>query len=276
MAITRIHHLNCGTLCPAAGRLVNGASKTLTDRGRMVCHCLLIETSDSGLILVDTGFGRDDVMNPDRFSKGFTTVAAPRFDPTEPAIVQLEDLGYDASDVRHVVVTHLDLDHAGGLGDFPDAAVHLHASEHRAATTKPTFQERNRYISAQWAHGPDWHTYSDAGDNWFGFEAVRQLDGVAEEIALIPLFGHTRGHCGIAVKNEDKWLLHAGDAYFNHGELTSVWRCPPALLLFQEMVQMNRRKRIANANRLRQLHANHADEVTIFSAHDPAELEPLQ
>ncbi len=276
MAITRIHHLNCGTMCPAAGRLVNGAGKGLGDRGKMICHCLLIETTSNGLILVDTGFGRDDVADPARFHRLFRMVAAPLFDPAEPAVVQLEQLGYAASDVRHLIVTHLDLDHAGGLGDFPDAAVHLHATEHRAATTKPTRAERSRYISAQWSHGPDWHTYSEEGDDWFGFRAVRQLDGVDEDIALIPLFGHSRGHCGVAVSYDDGWLLHAGDAYFNHGELISARHCPPALRLFQELVQLNRRQRIANADRLRELHRNHSAEVAIFSAHDPVELEQLR
>ncbi len=29
---------------------------------------------------------------------------------------------------------------------------------------------------------------------------------------LVPLFGHTRGHCGVAVRTEQGWLFHAGDA----------------------------------------------------------------
>src|SRR5207245_5655496 len=39
------------------------------------------------------------------------------------------------------------------------------------------------------------------------------------DILMIPLPGHTLGHCGIAVRAKDKWLLHAGDAYFFHGQL---------------------------------------------------------
>jgi glyoxylase-like metal-dependent hydrolase (beta-lactamase superfamily II) len=272
MAITRIHHLNCGTMCPAAAPLINGPGRSFRERGTMVCHCLLIETTSSGLILVDTGFGTDDCTHPQRFHRAFRVVASPRFDVAETALSQITELGYAAADVRHLVVTHLDLDHAGGLGDFPHADVHLHAVEKRAALTAPTLAERGRYIQAQWSHGPSWRTYEDAGDDWFGFEAVRQLDGVAEQLALIPLFGHTRGHCGVAVQHEDGWLLHAGDAYFHHDELIAANRCPPGLRLFQELVQMNRRKRIDNANRLRELSRHHAGDVTIFSAHDPAEL----
>jgi hypothetical protein len=29
---------------------------------------------------------------------------------------------------------------------------------------------------------------------------------------LVPLFAHTRGHCGVAVQTEAGWLFHVGDA----------------------------------------------------------------
>src|SRR3546814_15732883 len=32
-------------------------------------------------------------------------------------------------DVRHIIITHLDFDHAGGIEDFPAAAVHLTGRE---------------------------------------------------------------------------------------------------------------------------------------------------
>jgi glyoxylase-like metal-dependent hydrolase (beta-lactamase superfamily II) len=48
-----------------------------------------------------------------------------------PALLAaLADLGVDASALAHVVVTHIHLDHAGGVGDvaaaFPAATVHVH------------------------------------------------------------------------------------------------------------------------------------------------------
>lgn len=50
----RVHHLNCGTMCPLAGGAIG--SGTGLRRGLMVCHCLLIETPRDGLVLVDTGW----------------------------------------------------------------------------------------------------------------------------------------------------------------------------------------------------------------------------
>ena len=45
----RIHHLNCGTMCPFGGSLLGGDGAALAS-ARLVCHCLLIE-GDDGLEL---------------------------------------------------------------------------------------------------------------------------------------------------------------------------------------------------------------------------------
>ena len=60
----RIHHLNCGTDCPLGGALFDGRS--VSPLGRLVCHCLLIETDSHGLVLVDTGYGLRDIDHPHR------------------------------------------------------------------------------------------------------------------------------------------------------------------------------------------------------------------
>ena len=68
----RIHHLDCTTLCPASAALINDGG-AIFQRGRMVCHCLLIE-GDDGLVLVDTGLGTEDLADPERrLGRAFTT-----------------------------------------------------------------------------------------------------------------------------------------------------------------------------------------------------------
>ena len=57
----RVHHLNCGTLCPHGRRLLAGEGGLL-EPAEVVCHCLLIETDD-GLVLLDTGFGVEDTRD---------------------------------------------------------------------------------------------------------------------------------------------------------------------------------------------------------------------
>lgn len=271
----RVHHVNCGTMCPPFASLVNGRG-SLVERGRMVCHCLVVESSD-GLVLVDTGLGTGDVEDPRRrLGGGFVTMLRPRLDPAETALAQVERLGFRRSDVRHVVPTHLDLDHSGGLSDFPQAKVHVHARERAALDARATVGERHRYRPLHFAHGPRWEEYEVAagGDTWFGFEHVRAAIGTSDEVLLVPLFGHTRGHCGVAVKTATGWLLHAGDAYFAHGEVHSdPPECPWGLSFFQSRVEIDRDSRLANQARLRELALSRGAGVTVFSAHDPTELE---
>jgi glyoxylase-like metal-dependent hydrolase (beta-lactamase superfamily II) len=239
----------------------------------MICHCLLIE-ADDGLVLIDTGFGTDDVRDPKRL--GFPArITAARPQMEETALAQVEALGFTAADVRHIVVTHLDFDHAGGLPDFPDAEVHVFAPELRAAL-EPSFRDRPRYSAAQWRHGPRWVEHSVEGDEWLGFEGVRILPGVDAEVLLVPVPGHTVGHTAVAIREDDRWLLHAGDAYFHHGEVEATSSCPPLLTVFQFLTARDGRTRRENRERLRELAASHGDEVRLICSHDPVDLEREQ
>ena len=237
----------------------------------LVAHCLLVERPD-GLLLVDTGFGRDDITDPHRLGRPFVAGVRPALDPAETALAQVRALGYAAGDVTDVAVTHLDLDHAGGLADFPAARVHVLGDELEAAL-HPTLREKARYVAAQWAHGPRWERHAVAGEDWFGFSAVTAL---GDDVLLIPLRGHTRGHCGVAVRRPDGgWLLHAGDSYFHTDEKQTPPHVPAGLAVFQRVMGVDDLQRRHNQERLRELHAAHADEVTIFSAHDASELAAL-
>lgn len=271
----KIHHLNCATMCPIAKRLIEGEGG-YAERGRMVCHCLLIETED-GLVLVDTGFGIEDCRNPiARLGRPIVMVGQPRFDVAETAAHRVEALGFRRSDVRHIVVTHLDLDHAGGLPDFPDAEVHVHKLELDAAMARRTRAEASRYRPAHFQHHPKWVPHETAGERWNDFEAVRPLHARETDVLLVPLFGHTRGHCAVAVKADSGWLLHAGDAYFFRGEMENPPHCTPGLRIFQSAVETNRAMRLHNQERLRALRQRKGAEVSIFSAHDAREFEALR
>lgn len=268
----KVHHLNAATMCPFGGRLIAGRGGLL-QRAHMVCHVLLIETAD-GLVLVDTGLGTADVAHPvKRLGAGFVAMTQPRLDPDETALFQIQKLGFSADDVRHVVLTHMDLDHAGGLGDFPKATVHLHAREHEAAMSRRDLMAKTRYIPAQWAHAPSWKLYDGEGEDWFGFSAVRALSDTETDILLVPLHGHTRGHCGVAVRAGAGWLLHAGDAYFHHASMGAGPWTPAGLRVFQALTDTIGKDRKRNQERLRLLKQARGREITLFCAHDPGELD---
>jgi len=268
-----IHHLGCGTMCPRGARLIAGHGGLL-DSARLVCHCLLIEGAE-GLVLVDTGFGSDDVRRPRQLGRPFTALVRPVLTEPETAIAQVRGLGFDPHDVRHIITTHLDLDHSGGLPDFPDAEVHLLSRELEAAIN-PSWRDRPRYVQAHWAHGPKWVTHEGAGERWFGFEGVRVLPGADAEILLIPLIGHTHGHTGVAIREGERWLLHCGDSFFHHGEIATPPHCPPGLAWFAAFDQVDGAARHANVERLRELAAQHSSEVTLLCSHDPGYLDAAQ
>ena len=186
----------------------------------------------------------------------------------------MQALGFRADDVRQIVVTHLDFDHAGGLPDFPKAEVHVFAAEHDAMVN-PSVRERPRYPNRYFAHGPRFTRHELSGDDWFGFESVRVIGGADAEVALVPVQGHSRGHCAVAV-DSDGWLLHCGDAYFHADEMGDRPSCPPGLVTFQAFTGLQHGPRIRNKKRLNQLAREHGDEIQIFCSHDAVELDRMQ
>ena len=270
----KIHHLNCGTMCPVCKRLING-SGGFFERAKIVCHCLLIE-SEQGLILVDAGVGTADVREPSRrLGAGFVGLMAPQLSIGETALEQIKGLGFQASDVKHIVPTHLDLDHAGGLSDFPEAAVHVFEAEHRHAIN-PSFRDSFRFRKMQFEHKPKWTIHAQTPETWFGFQAIFPIKDV--ELLMVPLIGHTRGHVGVAVKQDGKWLLHCGDAYFHRSEvaLTHGEPMPAGLAFFEKLVQTLPVERKATQARLRELVKTNGSEVELFCAHDPVEYARYQ
>jgi glyoxylase-like metal-dependent hydrolase (beta-lactamase superfamily II) len=271
MTVRAVHHINCATMCPVAGYLLGGNAW----RGRMVAHCLLVETERDGLVLIDTGFGTRDIEGRTGLSRSFKLMCGPALSHAETAIEQVKALGYAPQDVKHVIVTHLDLDHAGGLADFPHAKVHLHAKEHAAAMARSTIFERERYMPAHWSHGPKWEVYTEDGDTWRGLPAIARLRGLDADIGLLPMHGHSRGHSAVIVKSrDDRWLVHAGDAYFHRNAIEGNDKVPPGFRAFERFTQMIPAQRKASAAALRQLCASYRD-LDVFCAHDEREYAAL-
>ena len=249
-----IHHLNCASFAP---RLV----------GPMVAHVLLVERAD-GLLLVDTGFGTADIADPARLGRAFGAVMRPVLRAQETALAQVEALGFRTDDVTDIVLTHLDLDHVGGVSDFPGATVHVHDTELEAARD-PRGMEHGRYLRVQWEDARFATHRADAGDGWFGFESVAVL---GDDVLMVPLAGHSRGHSMVAVRDADGgWLAHAGDAYFHRGDLTRPPTTPRVLKVVQRVLAQDDALRVANQERLRELVAADHPGLRVFSAHDPVE-----
>jgi glyoxylase-like metal-dependent hydrolase (beta-lactamase superfamily II) len=255
----RVHHLNCGSF-------VNG----------MVSHVLLCETDD-GLVLVDSGVGVREIVGARARAKVHFKLLGHAMRESEAALRQIEALGYQADDVKHIVFTHLDLDHAGGAADFPRAAAHTTAAELVAARQRRSLTERVRYRPMQLAD-LDFRTYAGAGAGLLGFPTAYPIDA-AEDIVLIPLPGHTRGHAAVAVNTgRDGWLLHAGDAFYHYSVITGERADAGsrfASVLENRVFAMDRRLIAGNHRRLRALADASEPRVRVFCAHDRRQFEEL-
>ena len=145
-------------------------------------------------ILVDTGYDAEEGAR-----RGRPILCDPR--------EALARHGIDAADVDRVIVTHLHYDHAGGLHLFPNATLHLQASEMAYATGPCMCHDALRMPFT--------------GEHVC--EAVRRLyrgrvvfhDGaaeVAEGVTVHRIGGHSRGLQAVRVRVAAGWLCLASDA----------------------------------------------------------------
>jgi glyoxylase-like metal-dependent hydrolase (beta-lactamase superfamily II) len=255
----KVHHLNCGTLYPLGC-------------GEMVCHVLLLETAN-GLVLIDSGFGTRDCADPARRVGPSRLLIRPVLNPAEAAVNQVERLGFRPDDVRHIVVTHFDGDHIGGISDFPEAQIHVSAAEAFGAMRAPTRGEKVRFRAVQWAHGPKIVEHTPAGEIWRGFAAAKELDEVAPGIVLVSLPGHTRGHACVAVDAGHRWLLHCGDSFFHHGTVDGTARMPRPLAAFEWSTAFDRKMVRQNHARLVELFERREPDMAMICSHDRTNFE---
>jgi glyoxylase-like metal-dependent hydrolase (beta-lactamase superfamily II) len=249
----KVHHLNCGTMnMPSAP---------------MVCHVLLVETAN-GLVLVDSGFGSHDCLEPAKRLGPTRHIVRPILDQRETAVHQIERLGFRRDDVRHIIITHFDIDHIGGLSDFPAAHIHVTAAEALGAMRSPSWRERLRYRASQWSHEPHIVEREPHGEKWRGFAAAKELDEVSPGIALVALPGHTRGHACVAVDAGHRWILHCGDSFYHWATLDGRARVPRVLTVMESAVAWNLKQVRDNHDRLAELHRRQDPDLFIVNAHD--------
>jgi glyoxylase-like metal-dependent hydrolase (beta-lactamase superfamily II) len=258
------HHIDAGTLRPPAGPDLVGADE-------LVSHVVVLELDDERLVLVDAGIGLADMAAPhERLGAEFVAGSGPVLEPERTVVRQLRERGLDPRRVTDVCLTHPDLDHAGGLADLPDARVHAHPDAVAAVQQPTERRDRERVHAAQWAHGVHWAPAPTPRPPWHGLDAW-SLDGLGDDVAvMVGLPGHATGHVGFAVRTDDGWLLHAGDAYFHRAALTGG-AVPPGLALFEEAVEQDAEARRATVAQLRAL----PPEVRVVCSHDPVELAAL-
>ncbi|MFC4273864.1 N-acyl homoserine lactonase family protein [Achromobacter aloeverae] len=151
--------------------------------------------------LVDTGFGEEAATQ-----RGRELLMRPA--------QGLALLGIDAAAIRDIIITHMHYDHAGTLGDFPAATLHVQDAEVSYATGRCM------------CHAPMRHPY-DVEDvvtfiRKLYAERVKFHRGTAElapGLSLHLVGGHTAGLQIVRVWTQRGWVVLASDASHLYGNI---------------------------------------------------------
>jgi glyoxylase-like metal-dependent hydrolase (beta-lactamase superfamily II) len=172
------------------------------DVAQDITYYVWLITNENRTVLVDTGFGRDELARR-------RAVLGPgwRMDYARSPAEGVAMLGFDPKAITDVIVTHLHYDHAGTTGDFPNAAFHLQEVEMAYATGPIMCHEALRFpYTVDFVVDMVRHLYNGR---------VKFIAGDAEFAPGITLHltaGHTMGMQSVRVLTKRGWVVLASDA----------------------------------------------------------------
>jgi glyoxylase-like metal-dependent hydrolase (beta-lactamase superfamily II) len=137
-------------------------------------------------------------------------------EPEQEVGPQLRALGIAPNDVRLIVLTHLHIDHDGGLAPFSQARMLVSAGERAAASGM-----RGRlagYLPQRWPSHFDPEPLVFVDDPYGPFARSRRLTADGALVAL-PTPGHTPDHVSVALDDGEQRIVFVGDAAYNQGNL---------------------------------------------------------
>lgn len=177
-----------------------------------------------GKALYDTGMAMGVALDKRKHWGKVCDVYDPKMTQDQFVVNNLAKIGVKPEDISFVIQSHLHLDHAGGLGCFPNAKYVVQQDELRWAYAPQWFQAA-AYIKEDLFKPINWLVLRGAlDDNYdlFGDGTVR--------IWFSP--GHTPGHQNVAVETEHNGtIVLTGDSCYNTEILDEdvmpglVWNC---------------------------------------------------
>jgi N-acyl homoserine lactone hydrolase len=219
----------------------------------------LVDHPEAGALLIDTGLHPSVAVDP---SKNLGPVSAFAFKdlemkPDQAIPAQLRALGREAADVRAVVMTHLHVDHASAMSEFPDATFVFSAAEWDVATTQG---QLHGYMRRQFDHAFDYRTLDFDGPEADSFSTFgRSFDLLGDgSIRLVFTPGHTLGHLSVVLRLTDREVLVAGDAIYLERSLRQ--KAPPYRMEDEHLFRRSLREI--------ELYAREAPDAVIVPGHD--------
>src|SRR5262249_32069654 len=184
-----------------------------------------------------------------------------RIEPEQEIGPQLRALGIGPRDVAQVVLTHLHIDHDGGLAHFPHCDIFVSRGEVR--TARGWMGRMRGYLPNRW---PAWFNPVplDLTTEAFGpFATSRRLTSAGDVIA-VGTPGHTADHLSVLVEDHGITYVLAGDSSYNE-----------QLMLSEEIDGVSAREDVARKT-LRTIKDLARDRPNIYlPTHDPASAERL-
>src|SRR5262249_11069311 len=165
--------------------------------GWVPIHAWLIEHSE-GFILVDTG-ETARVSEPGylpRWHPFFRWASRFRVRPEDELGPQLKALGVSARDIRHLVLTHLHTDHAGGLAHVAGCRAWVHPVEW--ARAQGFGGQVQGYLPHRWPRG--WRPGLLQFDRHLVGPFTEWMPLTSrQDVFVLPTPGHTPGHVSVPV-----------------------------------------------------------------------------
>jgi glyoxylase-like metal-dependent hydrolase (beta-lactamase superfamily II) len=232
---------------------------------RMPATVAVLERPD-GLVLIDCGWSRTTCAWPHRDpgrAKSFFMGLDVK--PEDAIASQLLSLEYAPGDVKHVIATHLHVDHVGGLVDFPKATLHCTQTEWDGAMKS----KRTGFDKRTFLH-PDVKKHTLHTESALGFSRSHDLFGDGT-VLLLDACGHTAGSMAVAVKHTQGWCVHAGDATMFVEDFHDDAQKPPSLYMRAQTWDLSQQRMTYGAL----LRAEVEGGARIVPSHDMAVFDSL-
>jgi glyoxylase-like metal-dependent hydrolase (beta-lactamase superfamily II) len=164
-----------------------------------------------GLLLIDTGLGPEIDQ---QFDENMPWLLKPLMDYEKGADAHtaLSQAGVDPRSVKHILLTHLHWDHAGGLESFPEAEVWFPEAGLSEATALAN-DEAAYFLDQFDADTIRWHFHDFPDGAYENFAKSFDFFGDGS-VVLVPMPGHTSASLGVFVN------LPNGERYLFSGDTT--------------------------------------------------------
>ena len=222
-AVVRVHPITTGTAMWPEAALINSGGRlaalralgVIGNKVEIPIPAYAVEHPGAGLLVIDTGFHASLAADPKaNLGPVLGRLFDPKMKPDDGLPDQLTARGLDPREVAYVVMTHLHIDHASGVAQFPDATFIVSEREWRAAAEEKGL--RDGYVRRQFDHAFDWRTVdfdSNEVNSFASFGRTLDLFGDGSvRLAYTP--GHTLGHMSVILRTREGEFLVAGDAAY--------------------------------------------------------------